>query len=680
MTDPSPQEPNVRSAPPGLLSRISLVWLVPVLALSVSLGIAWQSYSDRGVLIEIAFENASGIVAEKTELKYRDVSVGVVTDVTFTKDLSEVVAAVRVDRTVAPYLDGDARFWVVRPEVSLRGVSGLNTVLSGVFIEGTWDSQAGTVQTRFRGLDKAPLSGANRGGTAISLRARDGNSIAAGAPILHKGIPVGVVEAPQLAATGDGVVINAFIEAPYDRLITANTRFWDISGVSVSLGAGGVSLNFASLASLVEGGISFDTLVSGGDPVTPGAPFQLFANQAAARHSLLVDTTTERLTVVAVFDGAISGLEEGSDVRFRGVSVGEVSNISMVARDEGGRKVIRLVATLALRADMLGAGPGASAEETLDLLGAFVGQGLRGRLAKASILSSDLIVEMVELPETDPASLGTTDEGLPELPTAVAEIGNLNATAEGLLARINALPIEEMLGSARNLLAGADRLVNAEDTRAVAPELTATLVEARAALAELRQVLTELRDAGAAESLTAALVSAASAAGAVETAAGTLPTLAARLDALAARTDAVMVSATTVLDGLGKVVTVEGAPNIIPELAATLAAARSVLGETTLVLTELREVGATERFNEVLTSAVGAAAAVETAAGSLPQLVLSLDNLVARAETVLAAYGDNSRLINGTLGTLRDISEAADSLRTLARTLQRNPNSILLGR
>jgi paraquat-inducible protein B len=297
MTDPTPLEPTIRPAGRGLSSRISVIWLVPVLALVVSLGIAWQSFSERGVLIEIAFENASGIVAEKTELKFRDVHVGIVTDVRFTDDLSRVVAAVRVDRSVAPFLDADARFWVVRPEVSVRGISGLNTVLSGVYIEGTWDSSAGVALTSFEGLEKAPLAGANRGGTSIALRARDGNSIAAGAPILYKGIPVGVIEAPLLAEDGDGVVINAFIEAPYDRFLTTNTRFWDISGVSVSLGPGGVALNFSSLASLVEGGISFDTLIRGGDPLQPGATFQLYASEADARDSLLVDTTTERLTV-----------------------------------------------------------------------------------------------------------------------------------------------------------------------------------------------------------------------------------------------------------------------------------------------------------------------------------------------------------------------------------------------
>ncbi|MDF0600240.1 MlaD family protein [Psychromarinibacter sp. C21-152] len=599
MSDPTPAEPHVRRGAGGILFRLSFVWLVPVLALAISLGVAWQSYSERGVLIEIAFESASGIAADRTELKYRDVSVGTVEDVSFSEDLGEVVVAVRVDRTLAPYLDSDAEFWVVQPEVSVRGISGLNTVLSGVYIEGSWDNDPGEPMTRFTGLPRPPLASPTRAGTALVLRARDGNSIAAGAPILYKGIPVGAIEAPQLAEDGDGVSINAFVEAPYDRLLTSNTRFWDISGVSVSLGAGGVSLDFSSLASLVEGGISFDTMVSGGDPVERGQSFQLYADQPAARASLLTDRSAERLRVLAVFDGSVSGLSQGTTVRFQGVPVGEVTEIAMVAEDIDGRKVVRLNATLALAPDRLGLGEDASTQEALALLDDYVAQGLRARLASASLLSSQLVVELAEFPDSDPAWIVNEEGRLPELPTAESDLADLNATAQGVFERINALPIEELLASAQTLLVSANEVVSAEETRAVIPELTGTLAEAR---------------------------------------------------------------------------------TLIPELAATLDEARATLTEARQIAAELREGGATAAVNGALDSAANAANAVETAAGALPPIVARLDTLASRTEAVLNAYSDNSRLINSALTTLRDISEAADALRGLARTLQRNPNSLLMGR
>ena len=351
MTEPKAADPVVRRARGP---RFSVVWLVPILALAVSLGIAYQTYAERGVLIEIAFDSASGIAAEKTELRYRDVTVGLVEDVRFSDDLGEVIAAVRIDRNLAPYLDENAEFWVVRPEISAQGITGLNTVLSGVYIVGQWDSTAGAARTRFDGLENAPINNPDEDGTRVRLSARDSNSIIAGAPILYKGIPVGTVEAPDLAEGGEQVIITGFVRAPYDEIITSDTRFWNISGVSVSLDTSGVSLNFSSLASLVQGGISFDTFVPGGDAVADGTEFPLYADESAARSSLLNDPTAERLRALAVFDGTVGGLAEGATVRFRGVPVGEVDNVAMVAGERDGRKVVRMRAMLAIIPSRLG--------------------------------------------------------------------------------------------------------------------------------------------------------------------------------------------------------------------------------------------------------------------------------------------------------------------------------------
>ncbi|MAQ83353.1 MAG: paraquat-inducible protein B [Maritimibacter sp.] len=608
-----PAEANVRRRSRGLLSRVSFIWAVPLLALAISLGVAWQSYSGRGVLIEIGFESASGIGADETDLRYRDVVVGSVEEVSFSDDLSEVVVSVRVNREIIPYLDEDAEFWVVEPEVSVRGISGLDTVLSGVYIEGTWDSEAGTAQTRFTGLAEAPLVDPTRPGTPIELRARDGNSIATGAPVLYKGIRVGEVESPQLSPNGEGVVIRAFVEAPYDRLLSTNTRFWDISGVSVTLGSGGVSLDFSSLASLVEGGVSFDTLVSGGDPIEPGQPYQLFGDEEAAQASLLTDGTAQTLELLAVFDGVVSGLSEGTAVRFQGVPVGEVTGVAMVAEDVGDRKVVRLNATLAVSPPRLGLGEGATTEEALSLLDDYVVQGLRARLASASLLSNQLVVELIEVPDADPAWIVNRQGRPPELPTVDSDLADLNATAQGVFQRINELPIEEVLASAERMLDSVTNLVNSEDTRAVLPGVTETLADIRSVVPEVNETLDTVRGA-------------------------------------------------------------------VPSLEATFAEARAVLAEAREVVTEIREAGISEKVEEAFNSTVSAAGSVEDAAAGLPPLVARLDTLVLRAEATLSTFSDSSRLVTSTLSTLRSISEASEAVRNLARTLQRNPNSIILGR
>lgn len=230
---------DVRPAKQRLWRRLSLVWLVPILALAISLGAAWQNYNARGTEITISFENASGVVAGGTLIKYRDVVVGEVEEVAFAAGLTDVLVHARIDKDVAPYLDDDAQFWVVRPDVSVRGITGLDTVLSGVYIEGNWDTEADVQQYEFTGLEQPVLTRAGQRGTVVVLRAPDGSAISAGAPVLHKGLQVGYLENPELDFETNQVVVSAFIESPYDRRITSSTRFWDTSGFSVSFGAGG---------------------------------------------------------------------------------------------------------------------------------------------------------------------------------------------------------------------------------------------------------------------------------------------------------------------------------------------------------------------------------------------------------------------------------------------------------
>ncbi len=570
--------PDVRPARQGLLARISLVWLVPMLALAISLGVAWQSYSERGVLIEIGFDNATGIETSKTQLRYRDVTVGTVERVTFSEDLSQVIAQVRVEKDVAGFIDAEAQFWVERPQVSVRGISGLGTVLSGVYINGTWDNVISAPETRFTGLGRAPLVGPNAQGVSIVLRARNGNQLAAGAPIVYKGIRVGSIEAPVLTPSGNGVITNGFIEAPYDAFVTSATRFWDTSGFSLSLGAGGVKLDVDSLASLVEGGVTFETLVSGGTPVDSGVIFPIYESEALARNSLFQDADADLLSVAAQFDGSVGGLVSGSEVRFRGIKVGEVSGLTMTADRVGTQRNVRLLATMQLRPGSLGLGQDATKADALALLQDYVAQGLRARLTSANILGGALIVELVELPQEPSLTFDTNAKPYPLIPSVDANLSDFNATAEGVFKRINGLKVEELIAAAISALDSVNGLVAADGTKAVLPELTKTLEEARLVLADLREA-----DAGA-------------------------------------------------------------------------------------------------KVTSALSSAEGAAKAVETAAARLPALAEQLERLTLRTETVVSSYGEQSRLISSAMDALRNISEAADSLQSLARAIQRNPNSLLLGR
>lgn len=694
MTRPGPADLDVTRPRPSPWRNLSFVWLVPVLALAISLGVAWQSFAERGVLIEIEFQNASGVTPGETTVRYRDVVVGTVERVGFTSDLGSVVVAARIDREVAEFVDSDAQFWVVRPEVTTRGITGLSTVLSGVYIEGVWDETAGVQQFRFQGLDGPPLVQPGRPGTRITLRTENGQLVSAGAPVFFRGIEVGRLEQPRLTVSGDSIVVDAFIDAPHDRRLTDATRFWDTSGFEVSFGAEGLSLDVESLASLVAGGIEFDEIYEGGQPVGPGFVYDIFPDEATARRSVFVRSTADSVRLAVRFDDGISGLAPGAEVRLGGLRVGEVEALSTEVTETEAGPEVGLVANLAIDPSLLGLPRGAGREEALEFFEEAVAGGLRARLATASLFSASLAVELVQIEDAAPAVFDRTAEPLPVLPSVDSDLSDFTATAEGVLERINALPVEELLQQAIATLASVEDLARAESTLAV-PEAAAALLEdvravvndeatralpgeLRAAVSDLREVVAELKEGGALENLASAVENADAAAANIATASEDFPALVEELRAVAAKANALqaeelIASATRVLDSADAVIGT-------PEAQALPGTLNDALEQVRAALAELREGGAVENANATMASARDAADAVAEAAAGLPELSARLDRLVGQAEALIAAYGARSDFNDETLAALREVRSAARAVSQLARTIERNPNSLLLGR
>ncbi|WP_240482099.1 MlaD family protein [Ruegeria marisrubri] len=694
MTQPEPAEMKVSGPRPSMWRNLSLVWLVPVLALAVSLGVAWKAYRDRGVLINITFANAAGIVEGETTVRFRDVVVGHVENVGFGRDLSQVVVSARIDKEIAPYLDEDASFWVVRPEVSARGISGLSTVLSGVYIEGAWDQQAGTPRSEFEGADRPPLVQPGRAGRRITLRTDDGSMISEGAPVLYRGIEVGRLEQPRLTLTGSNIVVDAFIEAPHDRRINSATRFWDTSGFSVSIGAGGLSLDVDSLASLVAGGIEFDTIFDGGRPVSSGAVFDIYPDEATARRTAFARTLSGGVAVSVAFDESVAGLTNGAAVQYGGIRVGEVSSLNALVQNETGAPEVRLVANLLLDPVLLGLPAGAGEAEVLDFLEQAVANGLRARLAAAGLFSSDLIVELVSLEDAAPASFDRDAEPYPSLPSAPSDLPDFTATAEGVLERINELPVEELLDQAIRTMASIENLASDESTRktpaaAVAlleetralvadPAIQALPAELRAVIADLQATIAELREGRAMANLAEALDQVNAAASNIATASEDVPALIEEIRAVTAKVNSLeaeeMVrTANRLMNSFDALVGTEDA-RALPE------ALTGALGEVRTTLTDLRQGGLVENANATMASAREAAEAVAAATEGLPELSARLEQLVVQSEALIAAYGDSSDFNAETLDALREVKTAARAVSQLARLIERNPNSIVFGK
>ncbi|MEM9843943.1 MAG: MlaD family protein [Pseudomonadota bacterium] len=700
MTDPVPDLP-VSGPRRTIWERISLVWVVPLAALAVSLWVAWQSYADQGPLIHIQFEEATGIRAGETELRFRDVTVGLVEDVGFSETLDTVRVSVRLDKAIADFADEDATFWVVRPEVSAQGVSGLDTVLSGVFIEASWDTDAKGLETEHLAVDRAPLLRRGQEGLVIRMTAGPGVQLTGGNPILFKGVVVGRIAPPQLTADGTLAQSEAIIFAPYDRLVSSNTRFWDTSGFTFSLGANGAALDFSSLATLISGGVTFDTVVSGGTPAANGADFTVFPDEGAARASLFQENAGPILNLTVIFEDNFSGLAVGAPVLLDGVNVGEVSNVNgLVDELRFGDTNVRLAASMELRTSKLGLAE-TTGEAALRFLSERVDGGLRARLASASLLTGGLKIELLDVPNARPGALDPNGNPFPTIPVAPAEISDVSATAEGVMERINNLPIEELLSAATAFLTSANTLASSDDIRAIPGDVRGLLADARSvtaseevqslpkqaadALAELqglsadlRKVAASIETANTVARVTAALDAATEAAENVGDSVAGVPALVERLNAVATEAEGLEVQA--LLDeltgtvGQARALLADDGTQALPErLGATLS-------ELEAALAELREGGAVSNLNSALASANSASTAVETAAADLPDVIARLEDLAAEGTRTLAGFGEDSELNRSARAALRDVQEAARAIERLARTLERNPNSIILGR
>lgn len=689
-----PPDMDIQPARQSFWRNLSPVWLVPVLAVAVSLGIAWQSFADRGVLVDITFQNAAGITPGETAIRLRDVPIGHVERVNFSADLSRVIVSARIDRTVAEALPANAQFWVVRPEVSARGISGLTTVLSGVYIEAAFLPTSDEVGRSFAGLETAPLVAPGRQGTRITLRAPDGNRLTPGAPVLYRGIQVGHIERPRLMDGLDGIVVDAFIEAPHDQRLTTATRFWDTSGFQVSLGTSGVRLSVGNLASLLTGGITFDTVASGGAPVNADTVYDLYADEAAARQGGTQTIAANALRVAAEFDGSVQGLASGAQVRYRGVRVGTVTAISPRVTTTDGQPSVRMQVSLALAPDAMGLPDTATPADLDQLLAGLVARGLRAQLAPASFFGTSLVIELVEKPDEPADVLARPEGGVPVIPSVRSNIPDLTATAQGMLGRIDALPLEELLTQAIALMSSAETLLASEDTRAVPGGVVALLDQARGligseelqalpgdlrgAVGELRRVLDALNEQKAVDRLVAALTAAEEAAGTVSLSVEDFPAIAEELSAVVAKAnalelEALVASASKVLDSADRFINADGTQSLPPAMAGALA-------EVQAALAELRAGGVVPNVNNTLASASKAADAIALAAKDLPQLAGRLDALVTQAEALVGAYGARSPVNEEILTTLREARATARAFSQLARALERNPNSLLFGR
>ncbi len=470
----------------------SLVWLVPTIAALVGLSLLINTWRAAGPRITIGFQTAEGLEVGKTLVKYRNVTIGHVTAIALSADRKSVIVTADLAKSGQVAANYDTQFWVVRPRFGVGWVSGLDTLLSGAFI-GAEPGESKLPRRDFVGLEDPPPLLHARQGKPVVLRAEDLGSVSLGAPVYFRHLQVGQVIDEKLSTDGGGVRLMLFIDAPYDRFVSESTRFWNVSGVEVSLGANGMNVKTQSLMSVLAGGIAFGTAppLPTGLSMPAGAQLLLYKDEAAA----MAPPDGEPHYVRMRFEQSLRGLAVGAPVEFVGVNIGSVHSIDLDYDAKNRRFPVIVTARIYPRRmgraydALVEEGAAENEEKMARLVGELVARGLRAQPRPGSLLTPQLYLALDFIPGAGKVHYDAAARPL-EIPTIPGSIDELQLKLASIVNKIDALP----LGDLAQHLDGD--LVSLHDTFGtinadVLPSATDTLGAVRGTLGNVDRVLAD---------------------------------------------------------------------------------------------------------------------------------------------------------------------------------------------
>lgn len=441
--------------------RFNTIWLVPLLAFIVAGWMIYDNWASQGPQIILVANDAEGIEADKTKIKVHNVDVGQVKKVKLTEDFKQALITVRMNQDVKDMLHSDAKFWVVKPEVGIKGVSGLDTVLSGAYID-MEPGRKGEKRTRFKMMPQPPLSTSEDKGIRVRLISMDMAKMNIGTPVHFHGYEVGHIEQVDFDVKTGAIKYRIFIQAPYDSLVNDAVQFWLTPGFLVKSSASGLEVRMDSLETLLSGGISFGLTDSQkpGKPVPDLSKFRLYESQEKA----INNQYDELINYVFLFENNVSGLEEGAPVEFCGVRIGTVKEVpfsglerkhfSLLKRE----KIPVLASIEPQRFELQNEHP--SAEYWREFFKDCFSRGLRASLKTASLITGAQVIDLRFLDEVktqEKFELG----GYPLFPTvAKSGLDGIETKLNVLLDKLNSLPLEGTLSSLNSTLNSSDETLS----------------------------------------------------------------------------------------------------------------------------------------------------------------------------------------------------------------------------
>jgi len=486
----------------------SIIWVVPIVALLIGGWLAYKAMKEKGPVITIAFESADGIEAGKTVIKYKDVEIGKVSTISLLSDLSGVEVVVQMDRDVEGFMTDRTHFWVVRARVAAGEVSGLGTLFSGAYI-GCNLSSEGTTTKHFTGLEKPPVLTEGLPGEQFILHSDTLGSLDVGSPVFYRGLRVGKVVDYEFMPDTEHIQLKVFVSAPFHEKVRNNTRFWNASGIDLTLNSSGVKLETQSMVSILIGGIAFDlpSSESASEQAEKDSIFTLYANYESSKER----SYAIKEHYLMYFDGSVRGLSPGAPVEIRGIKIGEVVNVELIydlSKSDFSIPVVAMIEPERLSGLITKDGTvvrGETMDEEIKgemekskatmRLGKLVEKGLRAQLKTGNLLTGQLYIDLEFHPDAPSAQL-QEEHGYTVFPTVPVSLERIIQRAENILKEFEQVKFGQLGQSVNDAvqefkgLMTQLKVVSETVGKTTIPQINdGTLPKVDASLDELRKIL-----------------------------------------------------------------------------------------------------------------------------------------------------------------------------------------------
>ena len=484
---------------------MTAIWIVPMTAFFIALWLAWQYFSQLGPKVQIVFESSAGLKVGQSQVKMRDVPVGIVKNITLLDGKKGVVVTVQMDKDSEDYLNKDTKFWIAKPKIDTKGISGLDTLMSGSYVEIYGDKGEGG-QNYFVGLEEPFIDKEAMMGVRYMLTAPDARDLTAGANVYYRKMKVGNLESVRLSQDGEKVNFVVFIEDAYTKFINSQTQFWKNDFMSFSYHDNVFRMNLAPIASLLSGGISLSTTTKSTREGTldENHIFPLYLDYDEAMKKEIGFGGDNTKTFQFHFAESVGKLEVGAPIELSGFQVGSVVNVESDFDKEKGsvRSIVLGLIDTSVFFDFKSSTNKGDGYENLQNA---VKKGLKARLAQGNPLTGSLYIELKkeakspgEIVENDifaifPTTKSNFDGMMDKVATLIEKMNELDI--EKLLASVNKLvddsnaPLQNLFKKLSQSADNINKLTSAKEMKTLPRELGASLGEFKTTLASVNKLL-----------------------------------------------------------------------------------------------------------------------------------------------------------------------------------------------